>query len=86
MLSTDNTLKNILKTGIANFIVQMNVGSVNISSVSVVVSGSFEPNTCPGDFDKDFDVDGFDAKNLSDNPELLDIETFSDGFGRVNCP
>jgi mannobiose 2-epimerase len=42
--------------------------------------------TCPGDFDNDFDVDGNDLADLILNLSLLNLSTFADEFGRIDCP
>jgi hypothetical protein len=40
---------------------------------------------CMGDFNLDGDVDGEDLAELSENPELLDLATFTSNLGRTNC-
>jgi predicted amidohydrolase YtcJ len=40
---------------------------------------------CPGDFDQDGDVDGFDASILSHDPNMLMWDLFSSDFGRADC-
>jgi len=43
-------------------------------------------DTCPGDFDWDFDVDGSDIVEYIFDSGGLGLDVFAANFGKVNCP
>ena len=42
--------------------------------------------TCPGDYDWDFDVDGSNLYDFLLDPEGVSLSSFAENFGRIDCP
>ncbi|MEE4363856.1 MAG: hypothetical protein V2J08_07970 [Desulfotignum sp.] len=50
-----------------------------------VLNVTLEAAACPGDFDKDQDVDGKDAAQLASDPSQLGLGYFAPDFGKRDC-